>query len=69
MNQKEYNLIADVIRGRKENAAQSFHFGYSQADIEHTLATIADLQDMMEYELAREYSNFDREKFREACKI
>lgn len=69
MNEKEFNLIAYVIRGRKENAAQSFHFGYSQADIESALATINDLQDMMEYELAQEYSNFDRAKFKEACKL
>lgn len=67
MNQKEYNLIADVIRGRKENAIWSLHFDYSQSDIDHALATIADLQDMMAYELAHTYSNFDRDKFIKAC--
>lgn len=69
MNQKEYNLIADVIRGRKENAAQSYHFGYSQNDIEHALATISDLEDFMAYELKREYSNFNEQMFRKACKL
>ena len=69
MNQKEYNLIADVIRGRKENAAQSYNFGYSLADIERALNIIGDLQDFMSYELEREYSNFDPKKFKEACSI
>lgn len=61
--------VAHVIQGRKENAAQSFHFGYSQSDIERALATISDLQDMMEYEFAQMHSDFDRLKWREACKL
>lgn len=68
MNRKEYMIIADVIRGRKINATESKHFGYSDKEIEGWLAVINDLQDMMEYELAQNYSNFDRVKFREACK-
>lgn len=68
MNQKEFNLIAEVIRGRKENAAQSFHFGYSQQDIEHALLTIKDLQDFLAYEF-RAYPAFDEAKFTQACAI
>lgn len=69
MNQKEYNLIAEVIRGRKENTAQSYHFGYSQQDIERGLAIISDLEDFMAYELKRTYSNFNEQMFREVCKL
>lgn len=69
MNQKEYDLIASVIRGRKVNAQESFHFGYSQKSIDHALNTIADLEDMMAYELAQTYSSFDRKKFHQACKM
>ena len=66
MNQKEYNLIGSVIRGRKENAAQSYHFGYSQKEIEGMLLVIQDLEDHMASELHRTYDSFDLAKFREA---
>lgn len=68
MNQKEYELIAEVIRGRKINATQSAHFGYSQKEIEDWLAVLTDLQDFMAYELARNYpKTFDHDKFIKAC--
>lgn len=69
MNQKEYNLIAYVIRDRKQNSVNSLQYGYSQDEVNSELATIADLQDHMAMELAREYSTFDKEKFTEACRI
>lgn len=69
MNQKEYELIADVIRGRKINSIESKHFGYNQNEIDSWLAVIEDLQDMMEYELAMNSHKFDRKKFRKACTV
>ena len=69
MNQKEYEIIAGVIRGRKQNALDSLHFGYTQEQVDGWLLTIADLQDMMAYELSQEYSTFDRDKFLKACEV
>lgn len=60
---------AHVIRGRKENATQSFHFGYSQNDIERALAIINDLADMMGYEFSQMHSDFDWVKWREAVTL
>lgn len=68
MNRREYMIIAEVIRERKENAHEWIHFGYSQAEVEAALATINDLQDHMVYRLKEEYANFDEAKFVEACK-
>ena len=68
MNQKEYNLIAYVIRARKENALQMAAFGYSEQDITAAINVIDDLQWFMSYELANTYSNFDGKKFEEMCK-
>lgn len=67
VNQKEFESIAGVIRGRKINFIESKHFGYSDDEINGWLAVIEDLQDMMEYELAQTYPNFDRLKFKKAC--
>lgn len=69
MNQKEYELIADVIRDRKENATRSKAFGYSDREIESWLAVLNDFQDMLAYRLGKEYASFDSEKFNQACKL
>ena len=68
MNQKEYNLIAYVIRARKENALQCAAFGYSEQDIKQAINVIDDLQWFMSYELANTYKNFDGKKFEEMCR-
>ena len=69
MNQKEYNLIANVIRDRKKNAENGIHFGYSRREIDHALNTLADLQDILVYELRNTYDNFDEAKFTNICSI
>jgi len=68
MNQKEYELIAYVIRSRKENINQCAAFGYSERDITAARDVLEDLQWFMSYELANTYSNFDGKKFEELCK-
>lgn len=68
MNQKEYELIAYVIRARKENALASAASGYSEQDSKQAINVIDDLQWFMSYQLANTYSNFDGKKFEELCK-
>lgn len=60
MNQKEYELIAHVIRSRKE-----FNLG---AENDEAYNEVDELQWLMSYELANTYSNFDGKKFEELCK-
>jgi len=69
MTKKDYQLIADVICGRVENAKLSLHFGYTDEDISHALNTLSDLADMMAYELKLDNSKFDRDKFLSACGV
>jgi hypothetical protein len=63
MNQKEYELIAYVIRARKENINQCAAFGYSERDITAARDVLDDLQWFMSYELANTYDNFDGKMF------
>jgi len=69
MTKKDYELIASVIKGRMDNAIESYHFGYSDKDIQHATNTLADLADFMAYELSQDNPRFDRQRFLQACGI
>lgn len=70
MNQKEYDTIAKVIKGRKANTMQLQHLNYSERDIDNMLATLNDLQEFMASALMYEYpKTFDANKFHQACAV
>jgi len=69
MNQKEYELIAEVIRQRKENASQLYKLGYSEDQIMLVLNTIEDLQQFLTSKMSITYRNFDIGKFTAACEL
>lgn len=69
MNQKEYELIASVIKGRRANTRNLDKLGWSADEVDAGLDVLADFTDFITAELARNYANFDRDKFLTACGV
>jgi hypothetical protein len=68
MNQKEYELIAGVIKQRIFNTKRLSKLGWTEKELNAGLAVLEDLTIFLAYELGRKYpKTFDREKFMKAC--
>lgn len=70
MNKKEFDTIAEVIRGRRINAQHLGVFGWSQSEVEAGAAVLEDLQVFMATKLQTTYpKTFDAKKFHDACEV
>lgn len=68
MNQKEYEVVAGVIKGRIDNAKHLNKIGWSDDDIATAIEILEDLISFMVNEFDHTYpKTFDSIKFLRAC--
>lgn len=63
MTRKDYQLLTDVLKDRRQNSVLWYKLHGTEHEREVVVGAIDDLTDFLAYELAQDNKAFDKDKF------